>query len=184
MPATISGLNNIVPSSVTAASTTPTINSTTGTVTFSSATSPISILGVFSATYDNYLINIDGYQGGSYPMFRLRTASTIDSTNYWWHTQWIYGATSTYSNSGTTASTTGIQVGYGASQMDMRQIHIASPFLAERTVLYYEGMNPYSNATIMHGVGHHNVASSFTGFTLDFPTVSFSGYITVYGFTK
>ena len=183
MPVTRTALTNIVPASVVTTAGTATINATTGMVTCSAATA-ISLNSVFSATYDNYLINVVGSNSSNYYDFKLRSSAPADiSTDYWYFTEYFYGGTYTTQQNGTTAATAGGRAGIGSSYASILQITLTAPFLAQRTVGYIDGTGSYSNASIHHGVFLHNIAASYPSFTL-ITGAAFTGYITVYGYTK
>lgn len=185
MPVTRTALTNIVPTSVNTTGGTTTINATTGMVTCTSATG-ISLNNVFSATYDNYLINVNGTNSGSTYDFKLRTGggSPVDiSSDYWFFTEYFYSGTYTTQQNGTAASTGGGRAGIGAGYHSILQITLTAPFLAQRTVGYIDGSGGYSGPSIHHGVFLHNIATSYPSFTL-ITGSAFTGYITVYGYTK
>lgn len=184
MPATRTGLNNIVPTSITSSGS-PTINNTTGRVTFSNVSgSGVYFNGVFSDSYDNYLVVFDlNPPGSSYPFIRFSSSGSPDSTNYWYHTQFHYNNSVTYRGSSTTASTTGIELGRSVTVFN-KYVYIASPFLSDKeTTILAEGVGAYSNASSEYTVGLHEVKSSFDGFVLDWGA-NITGTISVYGYTK
>lgn len=183
MPAIVSGLNNRIPTSVSATAGTATINNTTGMVTVSNA-SDIVVDGVFSSAFDNYLINIHGNATAAQVAIRLRTAGTAstDSTNYWWHNAIYYNNSYTYQNQSTAAATSGI-IGYTSPYGTIAQILVGSPFIStQRTVIYADVCGEYSNPSMHKCVVHHNVTASYAGFV--FIVTGFTGTISTYGFTK
>ncbi len=91
------GLVPIVPTSVAVGSGTGTANAN-GQVTFTTASS-VSLNGVFSATYKNYLVifNEDTASTTSAIQFRMRLAGTDNSTASSYRTQYIRATTTTVS---------------------------------------------------------------------------------------
>jgi len=180
MPVVKTGLNNVIPSTITTTAGTATFSNTTGLVSCTNV-SNLSLNSVFSSAYDNYIINIHGYfSTDQYPTIRLRTVSD-NTADYWWYNTIHYGGTYTNQQVGTTAGDSG-RLGYSSIYATIGQIIVGSPFLSQRTVMYVDFTGNYSNPTIHTGVILHNNVSSFTGYTIGMS--GFYGSISTYGFTK
>lgn len=191
MPAIIPGLNNIIPTSVTKTGTTATIDPTTGRVDVTACT-VISIDGIFSQSYDNYMIIARGQWSTSlnYIKFRITNAgatpSTVDdSTNYWWHTQLApWASTLSATSSGTTAVTTGIPYMNGATTShEFSKILIANATATRAKTVYIESQNRASSYRLDRTTGQHAISVPAVGITFT-STGNFTGEINVYGFTK
>ena len=176
------GLAKIVPSSVAVGSGTGSADSL-GTVTFSGASS-LSLNDVFSTTYDNYkiLMNISSANSTANLLMRLRVSGS-DNT----------GAT-TYQRTGYYSTTTSISTSYeaisywflgnlnnGVSQKIPMEIF--DPFKTIATTAYSTMFQQTTNISMGINMTHID-STSFTGFTLYPSTGTFTGTISVYGYTK
>jgi hypothetical protein len=158
--------------------------STTGAVLITSATigtavSSVTVTNAFSADYNNYKIVISG--GVASADSNLNLTLGASATGYY---QGIsicnYGGTTniTNRNNGTSwagghAFTTGITVNH----------ELANPFLAANTTIYSYLANLNTGGGAGAGAGFHNVASSFTAFTIaSSPGTLTGGTIKVYGY--
>lgn len=156
---------------------------TNGQVTFSGVTS-LSLNGVFSADFDNYVISFQalGVSVGSNPTVGLRyrtSGSDASGTDYTWQN---LRANSTTVNGNRYTSQT--YVGIGDITDDSHNgfvAHLYGPALAQptasRSVLAW-GLN---NATIDDKAGTHSLSTSYDGFTIFVGVSSMTGYLQVYG---
>lgn len=180
------GLAKIVPSSVAVGSGTGSA-STTGLVTFSGCSS-VSLNDVFSATYNNYLIIINGKSDASAGdvNFRLRASNSDNSSS-------IYGSAVRYASSGsgtgfiqvgnTNTSTT---IGYlTAGLYSTQNVKINRPFETIPTNWSSENMRTENsaNGTTEYRYGGHSHGANYsaTGFTIIFGNNA-TGTITVLGY--
>ena len=181
-----SGLVLITPTSIakTGGSSTATIG-TNGSVTFTLCES-ISLNGVFSSTYDNYMVvaRSDSGSGGSQNViFRLRLSGTDASgANYTW--QWLQ-ADGTTVNGVRTSSATNARVGLYAenTKVSGSAFYLFGPFLSQATAMRSKTAGGYLNAYLIDYVATHSLTTSYDGFTMTSETAgsTFGGRISVYG---
>jgi hypothetical protein len=149
-----------------------TIGTTVASVTVSSA---------FSATYDNYKIVVSGgvASGDTNLLLTLGSSATgyyqgIPLVNY------SGGTTTTTRNNASnfqlgSAFTTGMNINY----------ELANPFIAANTTIYNYQISFVTAGSAGAGGGFHNVATSFTAFTIaSSPATLTGGTIRVYGYAK
>jgi hypothetical protein len=175
------GLVPIIPTSVSVGGGTATVG-TNGQVTFTSATTSLSLNGVFSSAYDNYRIVYRAtYASAASVSARLRIATTDTATNYTF--------VSLYTNTGTPGggSTTTTSFGLSISSTTTRNVvaDIISPFIATSTG--FIGIGREQNAGANYGIisyGHAQIDStSFDGITL-LNDQAQTGTVSIYGYTK
>ena len=166
------GLDLVTPTSV--AGTGVTLSG--GKVTFTAATT-ISVNGCFTATYDNYLIYVNGVSSGSnYLQGRLRVAGVdaVGASDYLsqYITNGSYGAdaaTSAWVRAAAFETTT----------PNNSVITLFSPFLAERTGWQFSLRNPIPWVSM--GGGSHLLSTSYDGLTLFLASGNATGTLRVYG---
>lgn len=179
--AEIAGLKLIVPSSVAGSGVSV---SASGKVTFTAATS-MNINGVFSATYDNYLIVVRyaSASGGVALFARMRSAGTDDSGNNYAY-QYL-NAENTSVSGGRSTSQNVARVGQAAS--DQRQgehIYIYGPYLAQPTAFRNVNAGALTNASITDYAATHSLSTSYDGITLSAQSSNLTGALTIYGLSQ
>jgi hypothetical protein len=175
------GLVPIIPTSVSVGGGTATVG-TNGQVTFTSATTSLSLNGVFSSAYDNYRIVYRAtYASASSLGARLRIGTTDTATNY------IFASVFTNTGTASALSTTTTSFGLAISSMTTRNVvaDIVSPFIATSTG--FIGIGREQNAGANYGIisyGHAQIDStSFDGITL-LNDQAQTGTVSIYGYTK
>jgi hypothetical protein len=165
------------PTSVSAASGTVSLG-TNGQVTFTSADG-ISLNGVFTSEFDNYVISIrsvaagDGYELN----VRLRASGT-DSTTGYTRQQLIADGTTV---SGLRVSTTSFRIGYSDdTYRSGSEAYIYGPYLAQPTAARNINVSGFSNAWIADYASTHSASTSYDGFTITVG-VTLTGALQVYG---
>jgi hypothetical protein len=150
------------------------------TQTIGSAVSTVAVADVFSSTYDAYKIIVSG--GTASTATNLKYQNTGSTSQYY-----SGGTTTTYSNNSVAGFSENNQasmlVGTTFTGSLMVDITVVNPFLAKETFVSI-GAVVYSSGA-GGGAGLHNVATSYTGFTI-FPqsgTLT-GGTISVYGYVK
>jgi hypothetical protein len=176
------GLKLLVPTSVAVGSGSGSVG-TNGTVTFTGASS-VSLNGVFSTTYENYMIQLfyKNTVGQSYTALRYRVAGADDTNS-------VYDSRTTYMASGSIGVTdqpnlTSQRISYGDNNGNYHTINISRPFTADKTYIKVASTNSNgANETYAEDYfGVFQNATSFTGFTI-FPAANnLTGTISVYGF--
>jgi hypothetical protein len=180
--AEIAGLKLIVPSSVAGSGVSV---SASGKVTFTAATT-ISVNGVFSSTYDNYLIVIRHSSSGNPGIdMRLRLSGTDASgSNYAW--QRLTAENTTVAGARSTSQTQ-VKVGYSSSTARSGDhIYVYGPALAQPTATRNVNVRGLNSASIADIAGTHSLSTAYDGFTLlgDAGTVDITGALTVYGLAQ
>ena len=175
---TSTGLVPVVPTSVDVGSGTRSFDATTGTVTFSAASS-VSLNGIFTATYANYMIvnTVLCATGGVYGTFRMRAAGTDVSTSTYKYGQSYLNATAAGFEVGS-ASATNMQITTLGTSSGQIIIYINSPFLAVETGLF---ANAQGNTTFTAAFGQQTGSTSFDGFTFGSASSTITGKLTVFG---
>jgi hypothetical protein len=168
----------MVPTSIAYTGTSATVGAN-GSVEFT-ACSSLSLNGVFTGDYDNYMISMRlNSSAGTNLAGRLRNGSTDASTGY------IYQTLSAASSSvaGARYSSTSWEVAdIYATQRAGSTIHLYGPYLSQPTAYRNTGANDFSSAAILDHAGTHTASSLYDGFT--FFTVSattITGLVSVYG---
>ena len=155
------------------------------TTSFSAVASQ-SINDVFSATYDNYMIQLffKNTVGQSYTALRYRVSGADDSNS-------VYDSRTTFMASGSIGVTdqpnlTSQRISYGDNNGNYHTIYVSRPFIADKTYIKVLSTNNNgANETYAEDYfGTFQNATSFTGFTI-FPAANaITGSISVYGINK
>lgn len=177
------GLHLITPTSIAYTGTSASI-SANGSVTFS-ACSALSLNGVFSADYDNYMIvqrmNIDTDDSGY--NFRFRASGTDDTTASSYVTQRLYGSGTTVGGARYTLSYAYNGIG-SDDQRDGQILFLYGPYLAQPTAFRPVHVGGFLNAYIDDYSGTHNQSTSYDGITRYTQGNTMTGRVAVYGLRK
>jgi hypothetical protein len=153
-------------------------------VVISNAVTSVTVNGVFSSRYDNYLIQMNGgtLSASTDIFLRMSTGGTASTTGYYGFL--VYGATgaATVLGAARNNDTRWSWMGGGVSgQLSHAQATLYNPFGSTYTKITngaYQNDNNYGNFN-----GEHRVAASYDGFVLGVDTGTFaSGVIRVYGY--
>lgn len=186
MPVYNDGHHIIIPTSVssTGAGNSSSIN-TNGSVSFTNCET-ISLNGIFSSTYDNYMIIFrSSLSGATYIDARLRSSGT-DATAANYAVQYLFASTTTL-GSLRSSSQTGFEIGYGAGvQRNGFVCHIFGPNLAQPTSTRSYTAADYLDAYIHDSAGTHSLSTSYDGMTLYSRTAGrlATGRMSIYGVVK
>lgn len=152
-----------------------------GAVTASSCAT-VSINGVFSADYENYIINIRYTLGATNPwQLRLRSAGTDNTgtSTYTCQTFVLDGTSATAQRPSGSSFEIGRATSGTAAGLN---ILLCSPFLTEKTTGKTVTVGNISSASMYDVALSHNQSTSYDGFTLIGPgSASITGLIAVYG---
>lgn len=177
------GTKPITPTSVAVGSGSATINAG-GSVTFTGASS-VSLNGVFSSTYTNYLaiLNLTATSTEQNFSMRLRASGT-DTTS---STYRRYRIGLTAGISGTQTTTTSMEVGgFNSTYITAGgfQMTFYGPNVANRTAFQSMSQQADSNNdnSVQITTGSQTDSTQFDGFTL-FVGGTFAGTVTVYGYS-
>lgn len=185
MPVFIDGHHLITPTSVakTGTGSTATIN-TNGSVTFSSCAT-LSLNGVFSSTYDNYIIVMRNSGSGTNTNLCLRLrASGTDSTGISYVTEELEATGTNIWGSRLTAtrwfSSYTNQGGRGG-----QIINLYGPFLSQPTAFRQTSVYSIGSTGLMDDAGTHSESTSYDGLSiLGDVGYEISGLVCVYGAVK
>ena len=178
-----SGLHLITPTSIAYTGTSATV-SANGSVTFS-AVSSLSLNGVFSADYDNYMVVMRGTPSvsGAQIYVRFRTSGTDNSTASSYVGQYIYGNGSSVSGGRETSNQVRINT-WWTTQREGHVINLYGPFLAQPTAGRSITVNSYTSGSIFDMAWTHNQSTAYDGLTLYPSSGNFTGRVAVYGMRK
>jgi hypothetical protein len=154
------------------------------TTSFSGVSSQ-SVSDVFSSTYETYLINVNGVGVANAAVvdLRLRVSGTdATGTDYKW--QGLSAINTTISGSFNNTQSF-VRIGVIGEQTSIVSALITKPFLADKTGAFGNAADNRTtpNANIQIHAGFHNLATSYTGFTLLFSQSS-TGKVSVYGYNQ
>lgn len=178
----VNGLVTMTPTSVTKTGTgsTATIN-TNGSVTFSSCAT-LALDGVFSSSYDNYMIIMRHSSSTNEAIkIQFRLSGGTASTNAYIVEDLDVKSTTVSASRATAASSAGL-----FSTSDTLKScgvgYIFGPRLTQPTAWRGCSMYAYLNASIEDWAGTHSVSDAYDG--IIFNASSLSGLVTVYGFNQ
>jgi hypothetical protein len=150
-----------------------------GQVTFTAVTS-LSLNGVFTSAYDNYLMAIAAQtvSGDTFANFRLRVSgSDASGSNY--TRQRIY-ATSTTVAASRESSQDLTYIGYfNSTSMNGTTVHVYGPALAQPTAIRNTSISSTSSAYLIDIASTHSLSTAYDGFTIT--SGSMTGKLAVYG---
>lgn len=174
-------MNLVTPTSVdkTGTGSTATVN-TNGSVTFSSCTT-LSLNGVFTSNFDNYMIvSLEtGTAGSEAVLYRLRSSfSDASATNY--TNQYISAHTTSITGSRTTSENRGIFKNIDAGR-DGGVLYIYGPGLTQPTVSRSVNVNTLDSARLVDYVTTHGLSTNYDGITFLPVSATISGLVCVYG---
>jgi hypothetical protein len=177
--AEIAGLTLITPSSVAGSG----VSLSGAKVTFTSATS-ISMNGIFSSSYDNYLIVMWHVHSANTSMaLRLRNSGTDESGSYYAH-QYVYADGTTEAGSRSTSQTS-VRVGSTSTPITGNHIYIYGPALAQPTATRNVGSSSEGGAFILDYAGTQNQSTAYDGCSILSLSGTFnSGSLTIYGLSQ
>ena len=153
-----------------------------GSVDFSAVTS-LSLNGVFSAEYDNYMINMRHVSSGDGVnlRFRLRFSGTDESAANDYVFQSLVANSTTVSGARGTTDTFGLIGGSDDNQRSGSTLYIYGPNLAQPTAARVVNVSGFSNAAIVDYAWTHDLSTAYDGFTVFPPSGTITGNVAVYG---
>ena len=183
------GLVSVVPTSVAVGSGSAT-TSANGQVSFTGVSS-VSLNGVFSANYDNYLyvLNTSAISTDLSINMRYRVSGTDASGANYTAVDALNATSSTWGVS-TTAGATSIPIGQSLESTDPYLFgvtgNIYNPFVAAPTT-YMSNAPTYISAAIYRmylTAAWHSLSTSYTGVSFITSTGTMTGTVSVYGYNK
>lgn len=176
--AEIAGLKLIVPSSVAGSGVSV---SASGKVTFTAATS-VSMNGVFSATYDNYLIVTRLIASSNNAIFTRLRASGSDASGADYTRQFLWAepaGVSAQRNTGRTSTYTSLL----DTSYQGFHYYIYGPNIAQPTT--FRTVAVRSNSQIFDVANTHSLSTSYDGLTyIADAGMNITGSLTVYGLSQ
>ena len=169
------------PSAVTAAA--PPASALTFIASGSLSGTSTTFSNAFSATYDNYLVNINALTGSSgYPEVKLTFGAATSNYSY---CNMYANALAAWSFGTGSASAAFIYVNQlQNTTIQSNTIRIMSPFMTEKTTVLCEGL-AYTASQWQYTGGAQFDATSFTAFTLASSTAAtLSGTVRIYGYAN
>ena len=154
-----------------------------GRVTFTTCAT-ISLNGVFTSSYDNYLIVGRHSTTADYSFrYRMRNAGTDDSTASAYVAQYVFTDSTTITAQRSTNNYA--EMSYrGNTQRAGFSAYIFGPFLSGQTAVHSICADDYLGGAVLDISSVHTVSSSYDGITLIAAAGSFTGEVTVYGFNQ
>jgi hypothetical protein len=149
--------------------------------TIGSAVASVTVSNAFSATYDAYKIVISGGVGSADDRIEFRLGASV--TGYYASTNTIVYSTNVSSNDTNNNTSSWQRAGRTNASGLSLNVDITNPFLATRTLIFgqYISFNTAQGAGA--NSGFHNVATSYTDFTLTPASGTLTGgTIRVYGY--
>jgi hypothetical protein len=175
------GIRICKPTSVTYSGTSASIVGQ-GSVEFSAVTS-LSLNGVFSSDFDNYMIVVRATTSAGVGLgIRLRTSGTdATATNYTRQTLNAYGTTVNSARATSDSRFSGGDL-YNTQRGGFIH-HLYGPYLSQPTAHRMVSSVDYLSATIFDASGTHSLSTSYDGFTLYLISAgpNITGQLTVYG---
>lgn len=154
-----------------------------GTVTFTGVTS-LSLNGVFSADFDNYVVSVravwDGSTGGASTFVKVRANGTDASSGY---TSQYLRANGTPVSAERFTSQTSVNIGgLGGPLYNGTHLCMYGPYLAQPTAMRSVLVRSEYGAQIHDVAATHSTLSAYDGFTYSTNSATgFTGTIQVYG---
>lgn len=154
---------------------------TNGQVTFSGVTS-LSLNGVFSADFDNYVIAYGPTVGSGdvSPYMRYRASGTDNSTASSYTFQELISNTNSVSATRESNSFTRI-ANISSTTYGGHMVSIYGPYLAQPTAHRSVSVRNYLSATLQDWTGTHNQSTSYDGCTIYLTSGTITGKLAVYG---
>jgi hypothetical protein len=156
------------------------------TQTIGTAVSSVAVSSAFSADHDAYKIVISGGTGSA-PM-DLQLSLTGSSTGYYSGLMYVpYGSVGVVNAQGVGSANAASWVfaGNGGTSTLGMNVDLNGPYLAKVTGMSGGDVVVNTSGSVAFTNGYHNVATSYTGFTVTASTGTMTGgTITVYGYRK
>jgi hypothetical protein len=181
--AVLPGLGGLAPVAPTSIANSGGSASRTGNTTTFTGVSSLSLNGVFSATYENYLLILSGVvsSAGNQIYMRMRVAGTDNSANSYSNQSADFDSASV--SAGKTTLTYAQVADWGtASQQN--SVQIFRPALADNTGFQSFGTRSQNNPIIQLRSIAHTVATAYDGITIYPQAGTMTGKVSVYGYRK
>lgn len=182
-PEVLGGMVLVTPTSIASTGTgnSSSINSN-GSVTFDTCAT-LSLNGVFTADYDNYMIvaRLNGTLSGTDWRARLRASGTDSTATTDYNSQFLYA------DSTTVGAVRNISDGYWV-WVDIDNEYttgttgfVYGPYLSQPTAYRTVNISSSNAAYLVNLAGTHELSSSYDGITMTTGQGAFTGLVSVYG---
>jgi hypothetical protein len=175
----LGGMVLLTPTSIAYSGTSATVGAN-GSVEFTGCSS-LSLNGVFSVDYDNYMVSVRHVSSTDTALFARYRASGVnaDAANY---TDQAIDANGASINGFRSTSQTGARYGVmSSSQRGGDTIYVYGPALAQPTASRNVDAGAQSNAYIGDRAATHSLSTAYDGLTLYTGSGTFTGLVSVYG---
>jgi hypothetical protein len=178
----VDGMGLIEPESISFSGTSAAITGL-GSVEFTAVTS-LSLNGVFSSDFDNYMIVVRHVGSGNDQLvMRLRLAGTDNSTANSYTRQSLTASSTTIT--GVRSASDNGRVGFVSSTLRSGDaIYLYGPALAQPTAVRATSVTGNNNAETIDRAWTHNASTAYDGCTLLTASPTFTGRVAVYGMVK
>lgn len=150
--------------------------------TIGSAVGSVTVSNVFSATYDAYKIVVSGGVGSADDKLGLQLGAS--TTGYYAGVGTVNYTGATASNASDDNASSWTRAGRQSTVGIALNVDLTNPFLATRTIIFGQYI-ALAAAGAGYNSGYHNVATSYTGFTLTPASGTLTGgTIRVYGYAN
>jgi len=148
--------------------------------TIGSAVSSVTVSGAFSATYDNYLVKLEGGVGSTNLNLHLTLGAT--TAGYYYAGPFMQYTSATVGGS-QASNDDYMDMGYGTTNALSAEVEIGSPNLAKRTTFRSRAVGTAAAQFINLYGGFLDDATQYTAFTITTSTGTMTGgTIRVYGY--
>ena len=175
-------LVSMEPTSISHSGTSASVNNNGG-VDFTAVTS-LSLNGVFTGDYDNYLIviNYTNASGGNVNL-KLRASGTdATGSNYTYQTLIADGSSSPSGTRYSSESSWARIMHADSTYWQGFNVHLYGPALAQPTAARSVSVSSYNSAFIRDVAGTHSLSTSYDGFTIG--SSAMTGNIHVFGYRE
>jgi len=176
------GLVVMTPSSIAYSGTSASINAD-GSVVFSACTS-LSLNGVFTSDYDNYMVAIRGVSNTALNalVYRLRASGTDNSTASSYTRQYVL-ASSTSVSAARDSANQGQSMALDTLESG-QTFYLFGPYLAQPTAIRTVAADSNSDARVLDYAVTHNQSTAYDGITVYPASGNMTGLLTVFGFNQ
>lgn len=144
----------------------------------------LSLNGVFTSSYDNYMINIRWSQSTSaaYLQCRLRASGSDSTATTDYNHQELFASSTTVAAARVTNDGFWKLGQSGIAQRNGLIANLYGPYLSQPTAFRSITVDSTANASIDDYAGTHELSTSYDGLTVYVSATNFSGLVTVIGF--
>lgn len=176
------GLVSMKPTSIAHSGTSASINADGG-VDFTAVTS-LSLNGVFTSDYDNYLIVLSGSASGVAQISMRWRLSGTDATGSNYTRQSLGVSSTTVSGARSSSQTTTFINYWGSTLQNGDTIHVYGPALAQPTAYRSVTSSSAGNALMEEYAGTHSLSTAYDGVTIYPDANNITGTVHVFGYEE